>query len=165
MVQFIEAMKKAKKGYPKQDRWRVVEHHHEFEYVTMGGSTIALEKDGNICGLCRNVSDRLCGEMLLDLAIQMGGTKTQAFGRKLYEFYTKNGFYPVSWIKFNYDKIKIKGWNKKYEKEPLIFYAYWQTKKAESYDEFIMSTNPSRTEKSAYKNRDKWIEIMKRIKK
>lgn len=159
MVDFIKAMKEAKKGYSPKDSWRVVESHHHHEWVTKGGSTYAVAWDGNICGLCRNKKDKITGQELLERAIRKGGSKLQAFGRKLFKFYTKNGFRPISWCLFN-DIKPPEGWKPKYGGEPLIFYLY-DGKKTQfvNMDDFISTFTPSETEKIAYECRDYYQKI------
>lgn len=160
-MDFIEALKKAREGYPPQVRWHVVVTNHNTEYVLNCGSTFALEKDGNICGLCKAKGSNITGSDILAIARESGGTKTQAFGRTLFEFYTKNGFRPISWIEFN-PKRCPPDWKPEYGKEPLIFYAYDTAyhpnrKYNNRFFLFLTSTTPCKTEEDAYYERDEWM--------
>ena len=162
MVEFIKALRKAKKGYKGELCWRVSEERHAREWVTDGGSTFAVDKDGNICGICRNKEDTITGKELVKMAIKCGGIKMQAFGRDLFEFYTRLGFEPVTWCLFR-ERDAPKGWKKKYGAEPMIFYAYTKKKREyKSMDDFIAQTWPEKNSKEAYQLRDSYIALSKK---
>ena len=69
-------------------------------YVTEGGSTIAIEPDGNIVAVCRNTNDKARGYEILKMAVDKGGIKLDSFEGNN-KFYQTNGFEPVSWCKFD----------------------------------------------------------------
>lgn len=148
-VKYIEVLKRNRAEYPKDIRWKVVVEEHYKCFVCEDGSCYALEKDGNICGLCKKKDSHISGSELLKKAIESGGTKLQAFGKRLYEFYTQNGFRPITWIKFDW-RYAPKGCT---HSEPLIFYTLGKSNK--TFDKFISKTKPEKTMKEAYKRRDK----------
>lgn len=158
MTHFLNALINARNQYEANKRWMVVVENHTKEFVTLWGSTYAIENDGNICGLCRNKKDWLNGNEILKLAINKGGKKLQAFGEGLFKFYTKNGFVPVSWVKFD-EKKAPKDWKLEFGKEPLIFYAYNKNKTDYliPFVSFISKETPCETFEQAYIKRDQWI--------
>lgn len=96
------------------------------------------------------------GRDLLAFAVNNGGDRLDAFGDKLYRFYTKNGFEPVSWTPFN-EKYAPDGWKREYGKEPVIFYKYIGKKTDLTYDEFIHNNKPFADYDEAKSYRDKEI--------
>lgn len=76
------------------------EHPGAVMHVTQGGSTVAVTPDGDIVGVCKKPDDNVSGSDLLKMAVANGGKKLDAFS-KLFYFYTKNGFEPVSWTPFD----------------------------------------------------------------
>lgn len=147
---FKKIFDEAKATQAPEDAWRVDDTHtveeyeHDKMYVTEGGSAIAIEPDGNIISVCKNmnaISDR--GSSLLKKAVSEGGDRLDAFGEKLYNFYTKNGFEPVSWTKFD-EEYAPHDWVKgRDEPEPVIFYSYTGNKTNIKFGEFLKRTKAS----------------------
>lgn len=104
---FKSTLLSAKQSQPDYVRWRVDDTHslEDYEkdklYITKGGSTVAITKDGDIISVCGNRNDLYSGKDLLHQAIVKGGKKLDAYGDRLYYFYTQNGFKPISWTPFN----------------------------------------------------------------
>lgn len=138
----------AREAQPECDRWRVSADYSETDYEGMqrysteGGSTYATH-DGDIVSVCRNPSDNARGSDLLADAVKNGGDRLDAFGPKLFGFYQRNGFEPVSWTLFNPD-FAPEGWKPEYGTEPVIFYKYVGKGKTSSvsYSDFIERTKP-----------------------
>ena len=132
--EFIKKFHAAKAEVAKtnpQDAWRVDSSYTEDDYkgmkcfATNGGSTVAVH-DGDIVSVCHNPNDaETRGSDLLQYAVENGGNKLDAFG-KLYGFYVKNGFEPVSWCEFaDVEGIRPDDWvRERDEKEPVIFFKY-----------------------------------------
>ena len=163
---FTQAIKKAKASIDEEDAWRVsspdsqefdIEHPHARTFATKGGSTVAISQDGDIVGLCRNANDDISGSDLLKFAVENGGDRLDAFG-KLWKFYAKNGFEPVSWTPFD-EQYAPAGWKKGRDKtEPVIFWKYTGEKpKYSSYNEFIESVKASASYDGARDARNKEI--------
>ena len=163
---FTQAIKKAKASIDEEDAWRVsspdsqefdIEHPNARKFATKGGSTVAISQDGDIVGLCRNANDDISGSDLLKFAVENGGDRLDAFG-KLWKFYAKNGFEPVSWTPFD-EQYAPAGWKKGRDKtEPVIFWKYTGEKpKYSSYNEFIESVKASASYDEARDARNKEI--------
>lgn len=159
---FYNNMKSAKDGLSPQDKWRVdlhseKEYNNSKLYSTKGGSCVAVEKDGNIISVCRNKKSNDRGSELLKAAVSNGGTKLDAFGKGLYQFYTKNGFEPVSWVAFD-ENYAPEGWDKERdEAEPIVFYKYTGNKVSDSYEDFLKKVKGSDSYDDAFNTRDKSI--------
>lgn len=160
--QFFNNMAKAKELTPPENRWRV-DTHEESDYkndklfTTDGGSCVAIEPSGNIVSVCRNLNDKsVRGKDLLEIAVKNGGDRLDAFGG-LYDFYTKQGFEPISWVEFD-ENYKPDGWRKGVDKpEPVIFYKYTGKQTETSYEDFIKNVAPSKDYDSAQEIRDRSI--------
>lgn len=163
MENFIKTLIKIRDEYPPEERWRVVPEDTKNGIVTSNGSTYAVHEDGNITSLCVKKNGQERGSVVLKRAIKEGGTKLQAFGKKLFKFYTKNGFRPISWVKFD-PALSPEGWIPKYNEEPLIFYAYDETlqnQPEQSFISFMYMTKPCKCATEAYSLRDEWIKTRK----
>ena len=142
---FANAMQKAKDSIDEKDRWRVDVHSDEEYsktkvYKTSKGSCIAIENDGNIISVCHKEGDPVRGTELLQRAVRNGGDRLDAFGPKLYKFYTKNGFEPVSHTKFD-EQYAPEGWKKGRDKpEEIVFYKYTGKQTSMSFEDFINSS-------------------------
>ena len=88
--------------------------------------------NGDIVGVCVGKGDGkgglLSGSNLLAYAVKNGGTKLDSYEGN-HRFYTKNGFEPVSWCKWdpNYeDGARAQGWSpdKGDQREAIVFYRY-----------------------------------------
>ena len=153
---FKEYLIKIREEYPPEQRWRVVPQDIPDGIVTANGSTYAVSKDGNISCMCVKKGGDEHGKDILKKAIERGGYKLQAFGKDLFRFYTKNGFTPVSWTKFD-RKRSPEGWEERFGEEPLIFYAYTGNKQEFDYASFILFIIPKENEEDAYETRDLYI--------
>lgn len=129
--QFRQTFHAAKAGVAKaspEDAWRVDSSYTDDDYADMdcytteGGSAVAVH-NGDIVSVCHNPGDSSRGSHLLKFAVEHGGKKLDAFG-KLYGFYIKNGFEPVSWCEFD-EEYAPPDWVKGRDRpEPVIFFRY-----------------------------------------
>lgn len=163
-AKFRDAMLTAKESVAPEARWRVDVHTaDEYDkdrmYLSTGGSCVAIEPNGNIVSVCKREGDVVNGRELLRHAVENGGDRLDAFGRRLYKFYTKNGFEPVSWTPFN-EEYAPDGWDKaRDDAEPVIFYKYTGQQTKLSYEEFISDTKPHDSYDEAMSFRDKEIKV------
>ncbi len=110
--------------------WRVDTSHAPQDYLndqivqTKGGSVAAVTHSGDIISVCKNANDReVTGSQLLASAVKAGGKKLDSYDGN-FNFYTKNGFEPISWCKFD-EKYAPEGWRKGTdEPENIIFFKY-----------------------------------------
>lgn len=165
---FVDGISKAKKSLrPEDGPWRVTayESGEEFEsehpgakkYLSDGGSTIAVTGDGDIVGVCRMAGDSVRGKQLIEYAVKNGGTKLDAYSG-LFGFYTKCGFEPVSWCKWD-EQFAPPDWKKGRDKpENIIFYKYTGGKSQyEDADEFFAKVKASDDYDMAKNVRDKEV--------
>ena len=89
-----------------------------------------------------------------------GGDRLDAFGKKLYVTYTRNGFEPVSWTRFNeeyapeeWKQAKSEGYD--VQKEPVIFYKFTGKKTNLTYEQFLNQAPESSDYDEAQNARDK----------
>lgn len=156
----------AKESIRPEDRWRVDIHpeedyNHDKLYATPGGSCIAVEPRGNIVSVCKNAGSTDRGSDLLKKAVENGGDRLDAFGPTLHQFYTKNGFEPVSWCEFD-EQYAPEGWVKGRDNpEPVIFYKYTGKRTQEGYHDFLGRVRASDGYDSAYAMRDQDMEARK----
>lgn len=131
-TQFVTDLDKARDTRPVQDKWRVDNTHtaQDFKergckcYTSRGGSTVAVDKDGDIISVCKAKGDTTTsGSALLRHAVRMGGRKLDSFyGND--RFYVKNGFQAVSWTPFN-KAYAPDGWKESGSRgESVVFYKY-----------------------------------------
>lgn len=158
--EFKKIFDEAKATQNPKDAWRVDDTHtvedygHDRLFVTNDGSVIAIEEDGNIISVCKNTHGNDRGSDLLRFAVENGGDRLDAFGETLFKFYTKNGFEPVSWTKFN-EEYAPHDWRKgKDSPEPVIFYRYTGRANAIGYNEFRASVKASADYDTAKEIRD-----------
>lgn len=147
---FASAVGKARESCAEDKRWRVTAHtQEELEndypgaklHVTKGGSTVAVTKDGDIISVCGAKGDKLRGSDLMQIAVENGGKKLDSFSGN-HDFYTRNGFEPVSWTPFN-ETYAPDGWRKGVDKpEPVVFYKYKGGKVNMPLDKFLKNTKP-----------------------
>lgn len=106
--------------------------------MTKGLSTLAITPDGDIISVCRNRNDLYTGKDLLKIAISKGGRKLDAYGK--FNFYTKNGFRPISWTPFN-EEYAPYDWNQSFgDNHHIIFYVYDPNYISTlTYEEFLQS--------------------------
>lgn len=155
---FHKTITEAKESNPPETRWCVDVHtledyKNDKLFVSKGGSCVAIEPNGNIISVCRKQGDNIRGKDLLRKAIENGGDRLDAFGKRLYDFYTRNGFEPISWTPFNRDYAP-EGWKEEYEEQPVIFYKYTGKTVNEPYEKFIKRVNSSKDYDMAMKIRD-----------
>lgn len=148
-------------------KWRVDDTHTIQDYVhdklfkLSGGSVVAIAPDGNIISVCKNMNGDDRGSELLKVAVANGGDRLDAFGEGLYQFYTKNGFEPVSWTPFN-EEYAPHDWVKGRDNaEPVIFYRYTGKTTNTLYEDFIKNTPSSLEYDDAMAIRDKLIDSKK----
>ena len=128
--EFAKSVVDAKGTLDPAIAWRVTAHTPE-EYkelgakmYTIGKSTVAVTKDGDIISVCKSIdgSGNGGGKELLALAVNNGGTKLDAFAG-IHGFYCSQGFQPVSWTGFD-KNYAPEGWKGHGAEEPVIFYKY-----------------------------------------
>ncbi len=168
---YAEKLAEAKKAQDPGDAWRVTgmskqelaEWHPDAKFhVTDGGSTIAVD-NGDIVGVCVGKNDGkkglISGSTLLAHAVKNGGIKLDSYEGN-HRFYTKNGFEPVSWCRWDpafEDSAKEQGWDPKRDRrENIIFYRYVGkgNVKNTDLDTFINTTPASPDYDTAYSLRD-----------
>ena len=144
---FLTAINIAKNNQDKGKAWRV-QPHDEYSgkdklFITKGGSTIAVTEDGDIISVCKNKGDKTFASELLQIAVNQGGVKLDSYIGN-HDFYTKNGFEPVSWCEWD-DEYKPPDWNENRDKrEPIIFYRYVGHPVTETAQQFMSRVPPSR---------------------
>lgn len=129
---FVSDLDKARSSRPDIDKWRVDNTHtaEDFEsrgcrcYVSKGGSTVAVDKNGDIISVCKSAGDTsVRGSDLLREAVRMGGNRLDSFGGN-HDFYVRCGFEPVSYTPFN-ERYAPDGWRESgCGHEPVVFYRY-----------------------------------------
>ena len=162
---FVNTLAEAKATVAKdrpQDAWRVSspdsavfdeEHPNAKKYTTPGGSTVAITPDGDIVAVCKSKKDKqMRGSRLIEFAVKNGGVKLDSFSGN-HEFYTRNGFEPVSWTRFD-EKYAPPGWKPEYGKEPVVFYKYTGKATNESLEDFKNRVPESKDYFAAQKMRD-----------
>lgn len=125
---FEKDIANAKESRPKEDKWRVsaygAEHYVGSKcFVSNDGSTVAVTPDGDIVSVCTHKdSVRGTGKQLMQFAVKNGGRKLDSYDGN-HGFYTKCGFEPVSYTKFNADFAD--GWKESgCPPEDVVFYKY-----------------------------------------
>jgi len=125
-------------------------------FATKGGSTIAIAPNGDIVSLARKKGDTATGTDLLKIAVNKGGKKLDSFGGN-HDFYTRNGFEPISYVRFD-ENYAPKGWKKGVnDKEPVVFYKYTGKASKIKLETFMKETKESASYEEAKKKRDKSI--------
>ena len=167
--EFVRALKRAYESNPIEDRWRVTvydaEHYMGSKlYVTDGGSTVSVQPHGDIISRSKNWNgkEHSVGKALLREAVKESGVKLDAYGERLFNLDTGNGFEPVSWTEWdsNYapeDWLKAKEQGDAVKEEPVIFYKYTGKSIEISYKEFKDNVLPSESYDAAQKIRDEEI--------
>ena len=140
--------------------WQIIELHTDLRRNTEsdGRSIVAIMTDGNIVGLCHHLEDDIQGKEILAFAVKIGGKKLDAFS-KLWRFYSRNSFEPVSWTPFDENEAP-KDWKKgRDEAEPIIFWKYTGKHiKYKSSDDFLNRVAPSKIYDEAQQKRNEEIE-------
>ncbi|MCR5697757.1 MAG: hypothetical protein K6G73_12360 [Marinilabiliaceae bacterium] len=165
--EFKKKLLDAKKDLSEDSRWRVDDTHaiadyrKDKKYVTKGGSTFAITPDGDIISVARpNTDKNISGGELLQLAVKKGGKKLDSFDGNYY-FYVKNGFEPVSWVKFD-ERQAPNGWRKGRDSaEPVVFFKYTGHKTTETKEQFYKRVKASKDYNSALLKREKSLKRKK----
>lgn len=89
-------------------------------FISKGGSTYAIKPDGDIIGVCKSGNDT--GSDLLQHSVKNGGDRLDSFSGNN-EFYMRNGFEPICYIKFD-PNYPPEDWTPKMPKEDIVFYRY-----------------------------------------
>ena len=158
--------KKAQTHANPEGAWRVSDvNAAEFDqyhpdakcYITSGKSTLAVTKDGDIVAVCKHPDDMCHGKELMAIAVEKGGCKLDSYDGN-HKFYTKCGFEPVSWCKWN-DKYTPDDWKEgRDRKEDIIFYRYTGKKDInDSAKDFKKNTAPNQDYDEACNKRDETI--------
>lgn len=136
---FSKALAEAKASLPEDTAWRVTGYEPEHYagvhiHVTPGGSTVAVDQEGDIISVCKNMKDTLRGSDLIQEAVKNGGTKLDSFSGN-HKFYMKNGFSPISRCEFN-EEYAPDGWLKGRDKpEDVVFYRYTGTQDIKDWED------------------------------
>lgn len=162
-VEFRNTLIETKKTVEKSRRWRV-DIHDSYDdidkiYTSDGGSTLAVEDDGNIVSICKNFKEKIRGVDIMKKAVELGGIKLDSFSGN-HRFYQDCGFEAVSWCEFD-EEYAPEGWDKNRDyPEPIVFYRYVgkSLSKITSVDEFLKNNKPSKSYKEAENYRDALIE-------
>lgn len=167
---YVDSLSEAKKSLPpEQAPWRVTQyengdqfdewHPNAKKFSTDGGSTVAVTPDGDIVGVCHKDGDPARGKELIRYAVENGGKKLDAY-EGLYPFYTKCGFEPVSWCKWD-ENFAPDDWVKGRDNpENIIFYKYTGNKsKYNTAQEFFAGVKASKDYDEAMNVRNKEIEV------
>ncbi len=166
--EYLDALVIAKKTLSPKIAWRVADYNGSIEefkvshpnatlHITAGGSTVAVEENGDIIAVCKNDNDTVSGSSLIQQAVANGGTKLDSYAGN-HKFYCKNGFEPVSWCAFN-KEYAPHDWDKNRDKpEPIIFYRYTGKKSTESAEEFYARVPASEDYDTAMEMRDNKME-------
>lgn len=141
-LSFSKAITNSKESIPEDMRWRVDAGSPE-DYIekgiklhtTAGGSTVAVKASGDIVSVSRAGGDDVRGYQLLEMAVKNGGDRLDSYSGN-HIFYTRNGFEPVSWCKFD-PKWAPEDWEPEYGEEHIIFYKYTGQKTEETAREFM----------------------------
>lgn len=167
---FVEQLTQTQQAEQKvnpKDAWRVStpplekfqnEHPGACCHITRGGSTIAVAKDGDIVGVCKNPDDtETRGKDLIKMAVEAGGTKLDSYEGN-HGFYIKCGFEPVSWCKWD-GEYAPPGWKSdRDEPEDIIFYKYTGGRSTyETPDAFKEAVEASKDYGAAQAARDKEV--------
>ena len=147
-VHMAKAIANAKASVGERDRWRVDAHatadyRDARNYATKGGSCVAIKPNGDIVSVCRHEKSNERGADLLRKAVANGGDRLDAFGPRLFGFYTRNGFEPVAVTKFDRSHAP-EGWDPNKDRpEDIVFYRYTGREyTGPSFNQFIASSKP-----------------------
>lgn len=95
----------AKESQPNELGWRVssyysIQDYDGFDnYKAIDNSVFSIH-DGDIISVCTKFGGAVHGTELLKYALENGGKKLDCYER-LFSYYTKQGFCPVSWCKWD----------------------------------------------------------------
>lgn len=161
---FIKNLKDAKESQPENKKWRVDDYSHTEEeyknmktYTTEKGSTIAITKDGDIVSVCSKINSdgsKDSGRALMEFAVKNGGIKLDSYDGNYY-FYTKMGFEPVSWVKFDKEYAPSDWKMGRDLEEPIIFFKYTGKQNSLTLEDFYEKIKASPDYDTAMKVRDR----------
>lgn len=154
--EFAGAMATAMKNGAPEKMWRVTkqteeslaeDHPNANLRATAHGSTFAVD-NGDIIGVASSPSAEArangeTGKAMMKAAVENGGMMLDSYSGN-HAFYTKCGFEPVSWCKFD-EQYAPPGWKKnRDDPEAVIFYKYTGRCTAEkSPNKFLSTVAPS----------------------
>ena len=167
--EYVNNLAEAKASLPaSQAPWRVTQyvsgdqfdewHPEAKKYRSPGGSTVAVTSDGDIVGVCHFEGDSTRGKDLIAFAVANGGKKLDAY-EGLFGFYTKCGFEPVSWCKWD-DEFAPPDWRAGEDSpEHIVFYKYTgERSKYGSVEDFFADVAASSDYDAARIERDNKID-------
>lgn len=165
-TEFQKDLKQAKASQPDKMKWRVDDTSHSAAdynkmkcYKTSNGSTIAITNDGDIVSVCSKINEngnKDSARALMEYAVSKGGKKLDSFDGN-FDFYTKMGFEPVSWTKFD-TKYAPDGWKSSRDrKEPVVFFKYTGKTNSIDAETFYKNVKASKDYDTAQSIRDKEI--------
>lgn len=96
-----------------------------------GDAGFAIKPDGDIVSVFSTRPG--AGSQMMNLAVQQGGRKLDAFDTYLPPFYSKAGFRAVARVRFN-DEFAPPGWDVKKMGRPDIVFMVWDPKHKERYN-------------------------------
>lgn len=166
---FSKALDDNKQEIDPKIRWRVdsqpvdslrENHPNAALYVSNKGSTMAVD-GGDIIGVSASMKGKPdeTGRAMMKSAVEHGGIMLDSYSGN-HGFYTKCGFEPVSWCRFD-KKYAPPGWDPKVDKqEPVIFYRYTGKCTAErDANKFLSAVAPSASYDEAMKARNSLMEV------
>jgi hypothetical protein len=162
--EFKDALDKAKASQPEDKAWRVDNYSHTLKdyakdqlFITKNGATIAITPNGDIISVCNNTKgNKESMRAVMEFAVSKGGKKLDSYDGN-FSFYTKMGFKPVSWCKFD-EQYAPDGWRKGIDKnEPIVFFTYKGSVIPTTADVFYKNTKASKDYDTAMNIRDKGV--------
>lgn len=159
-AKFSRAVEDAKMQVPENMRWRVSSYPPEHYvgsklHLSAKGSTAAVDRNGDIVSVCRRGDDTIRGSELLKDAVKNGGIKLDSYAGN-HDFYTKNGFEPISWCGW-VDEYAPPDWKDGFEREPIVFYKYTGKPSGVTLEDFITQVPASADYDTAMSIRDERI--------
>lgn len=165
-AKFCDALSQNKGMIDPKKQWRVdtqspqelTENHPNAQLLmSPGGNTIAVDNDTKdivAVSARKDGSQDESGRAMMKAAVEHGGMVLDSYSGN-HAFYTKCGFEPVSWVKFD-EQYAPPGWRKGIDHpEPVIFYRYTGRCTAEkAANGFLATVAPSASYDEAMAARD-----------
>lgn len=165
-AKFCDALSQNKGMIDPKKQWRVdtqspqelTENHPNAQLLmSPGGNTIAVDNDTKdivAVSARKDGSQDESGRAMMKAAVEHGGMVLDSYSGN-HAFYTKCGFEPVSWVKFD-EQYAPPGWRKGIDHpEPVIFYRYTGRCTAEkAANGFLATVAPSASYDEAMNARD-----------